>query len=128
VGIVLDLLSGELGLMVGLYSIENNPDHLRSIMLLGAIGMLDNSEDVLEAVMDDLRAVRGRDGLDKSSKQKVDRLLSRIAQLQVSPPSSLSSIQLNDISFREMRTPQQSPPQPYSSSRHSRAHGATYLS
>jgi superkiller protein 3 len=54
-------------------------------MLLGAIGILDNNEDVLEAVMDDLRAVRGREGLDKASRVKADQLLSKIAQLQVAP-------------------------------------------
>ncbi|KAG0633574.1 hypothetical protein HOY80DRAFT_991029 [Tuber brumale] len=62
--------------------IERNPDHLQSIMLLGAIGILDNNEDVLEAVMDDLQAVRGREGLIKASKQQVDSLLTKMAQLQ----------------------------------------------
>ena len=54
-------------------------------MLLGAIGILDNNADVLDAVMDDLRAVRGRDGLGKAERLKVDQLLSKIAQLQVAP-------------------------------------------
>ncbi|CUS14034.1 unnamed protein product [Tuber aestivum] len=62
--------------------IEKNPDHLQSIMLLGAIGILDNNEDVLEAVMDDLQAVRGREGLIKASRQQVDNLLTKMAQLQ----------------------------------------------
>jgi len=53
-------------------------------MLLGAIGVLDNNEDVLEAVMDDLQAFRGREGLVKASKQQVDDLLTKMAQLQVS--------------------------------------------
>ncbi|RPA93643.1 protein prenylyltransferase [Choiromyces venosus 120613-1] len=62
--------------------IEQNPDHLQSIMLLGAIGILDHNEDILEAVIDDLQAVRGREGLNKTSKQKVDNLLTKMAQLQ----------------------------------------------
>ncbi|KAL7276275.1 Superkiller protein 3 [Rhizina undulata] len=61
--------------------IEQHPDHLQSILLLGTIGALDNSE-VVEAVMDDLQAVRGREGLDRATIQDVDYLLSSIAQLQ----------------------------------------------
>lgn len=63
--------------------IERHPDHLQSILLLGTIGVLDNSEDVVDAVLDDLQAVRGREKLDKASREKVDQLLSSIAQLQV---------------------------------------------
>lgn len=64
-------------------------------MLLGAIGILDDNEDVLEAVMDDLQAVQGREGLTKASKQQVDDLLTKMAQLQVSslsPPFHLASL------------------------------------
>jgi len=64
-------------------------------MLLGAIGILDDNEDVLEAVMDDLQAVQGREGLTKASKQQADDLLTKMAQLQVSslsPPFHLDSL------------------------------------
>lgn len=63
--------------------IERNPKHLQSILLLGTIGVLDNSEDVVEAVLDDLQAMRGRDDLDTVARHKVDQLLNSIAQLQV---------------------------------------------
>lgn len=63
--------------------IERHPDHLQSILLLGTIGVLDNNEDVVEAVLDDLQDVRGRENLDTVSRHKVDQLLSSIAQLQV---------------------------------------------
>lgn len=61
--------------------IEANPDHLGSILLLGTIGVLDRSEDVTEAVLDDLRSFRAREGLSRDVKEKIDNLLGAIAQL-----------------------------------------------
>jgi superkiller protein 3 len=63
--------------------IEKHPDHLQSTLLLGAIGVLDNNEDVVDAVMDDLQAVCGDDKIDEASREKVDKLLSLIGQLMV---------------------------------------------
>lgn len=67
--------------------IERHPDHLQSILLLGTIGVIDNNEDVVEAVLDDLQAVRGRENLDTIARHKVDQLLSSIAQIQVRSPT-----------------------------------------
>lgn len=61
--------------------IEASPDHLGSILLLGTIGVLDRSEDVTEAVSDDLRSFRARDGLSRDVREKIDNLLTAIAQL-----------------------------------------------
>lgn len=61
--------------------IESNPDHLGSILLLGTIGVLDKSEDVTEAVLDDLLAFRAKEGLARDVKERIDNLLVAIAQL-----------------------------------------------
>ena len=66
-------------------SIENHPDHLPSMLLLGSIGVLDQNEDILEAVMDDLYSVRGNT-LDITLKDKVDNILNVVAQLQNKDP------------------------------------------
>ena len=68
-----------------LSSIENHPDHLPSMLLLGSIGVLDQNEDILEAIMDDLYSVRGNK-LDISLKDKVDSILNVVAQLQNKNP------------------------------------------
>ncbi|KAI5789864.1 hypothetical protein FPQ18DRAFT_38049 [Pyronema domesticum] len=61
--------------------IETHPEHLGSILLLGTIGVLDASEEVTEAVLDDLRAFRSKPQLTRETKQKIDILLTAIAQL-----------------------------------------------
>ena len=72
-------------LIVHAYSIENHPDHLPSMLLLGSIGVLDHNEAILEAVMDDLYSVRGNN-LEINLKDKVDKLLTVISQLQNKSP------------------------------------------
>lgn len=62
-------------------SIEAHPDHIGSMLLLGAIGVLDNSPEVTDAVVDDLRAFRAREKLPRSVQERIDDLLTAIAQL-----------------------------------------------
>lgn len=69
-------------LTMAILSIENHPDHLPSMLLLGSIGVLDQNEDILEAVMNDLYSVRGNN-LAINLKDKVDNFLTVISQLQV---------------------------------------------
>lgn len=117
--------------------IERHPDHLQSILLLGTIGVLDNNEDVVEAVLDDLQVVRGREGLDRVARHKVDQLLSSIAQLQVRFPTPLPFVftinfyKIPDSNpppiYRVLITPLALLPQPYSSARPLLPHGAISL-
>ncbi|KAF8442581.1 hypothetical protein BGX38DRAFT_1096186 [Terfezia claveryi] len=65
--------------------IENHPDHLHSMLLLGSIGVLDQNEDILEAVMGDLYSVRGNI-LDLALMDKVDNILNVVAHLQNKDP------------------------------------------
>lgn len=61
-------------------SIEAHPDHIGSMLLLGAIGVLDESAEVAEAVVDDLRSFRAKDSLPKIVQERIDDLLTAIAQ------------------------------------------------
>ena len=70
----------------GIGSIENHPDHLPSMLLLGSIGVLDENEDILEAVMDDLYSVRANE-VGMNLKDKVDGLLTVVSGLRVTLPS-----------------------------------------
>lgn len=66
-----------------LVCIGEHKDHLQSILLLSTIGVLDNSGDVVKAVLGDLQVVREKESLDTAARHKVDQLLSSVAQLQV---------------------------------------------
>ncbi|KAF8464080.1 hypothetical protein BDZ91DRAFT_730696 [Kalaharituber pfeilii] len=70
--------------------IENHPDHLPSMLLLGSIGVLDDNEDILEAVMGDLYSVRGRK-LDMGLKDKVDNLLTVVSQFRKKDPIPIAA-------------------------------------
>jgi superkiller protein 3 len=75
-------------------TIEANPEHLGSILLLGTIGVLDKSQDVAEAVLDDLRSFRAKEGLPREVKEKIDNLLTAIAQLSSSETSGLDTVSI----------------------------------
>ncbi|KAK5203875.1 Superkiller protein 3 [Exophiala xenobiotica] len=55
--------------------IENNPQHVDAIALLAAMGLLDYDEDVLEAVQEDLKALRRGDEIGVLDKKKVTKIL-----------------------------------------------------
>lgn len=63
--------------------IKRHTHHLQSILLLSTIKVLDDDEEVAEAVLGDLQALRRRESLNTAARRKVDQLLSSIAQLQV---------------------------------------------
>lgn len=61
--------------------IENHPSHIDAIMLLGAIAVIDNDEDTVEAVNADLHSLRTRDDLDTQQQSRVGQLLTAISIL-----------------------------------------------
>jgi superkiller protein 3 len=65
-------------------SIEKNPGHVQSIVLLGSIAVLDGDDETLEAVADDLKALRTSEAIDEAMKSKVGRILSVAAVLKAS--------------------------------------------
>jgi len=67
------------------FCIENHPDHLASMLLLGSIGVIDQNEDILEAVMHDLYSVRGSE-IEDIVKDKIDMLLNIVTKAQKKDP------------------------------------------
>lgn len=61
--------------------IENNPGHVDAITLLGAIAVIDEDRDTVEAVTTDLHSLRTRDDLNAQQLSKVSQLLTAIAVL-----------------------------------------------
>lgn len=59
--------------------VEKHPGHFGAITLLGAIAVLDNDTDTIEAVSDDLRGLRTRDDLSSQQKLKVAQLMTALA-------------------------------------------------
>lgn len=58
--------------------VENHPDHVQAIALLAVTGLLDNDEDVLEAVEEDLKALRRGDEIGVLDKIEVSKVLAGI--------------------------------------------------
>jgi superkiller protein 3 len=58
--------------------VEQHADHVGAVTLLAVIGLLDDDEDVLEAVEDDLAKMRMSDKLSVAQKMKVAQVLSGI--------------------------------------------------
>ncbi|KAF8476047.1 hypothetical protein BDZ91DRAFT_758562 [Kalaharituber pfeilii] len=70
--------------------IENHLDHLPSMLLLGCIGVLDDNEDILEAVMGELYSICGRK-LDMGFKDEVDNLLTVVSQFRKNDPIPIAA-------------------------------------
>ncbi|KAK6349996.1 Superkiller protein 3 [Orbilia brochopaga] len=56
-------------------SIEKNPDHLLSTMLLGVIGAMEKDEGIIESVVEDLEGVRGDSKRRSEDIKRVNKLL-----------------------------------------------------
>ncbi|KAL8673541.1 MAG: hypothetical protein Q9168_002030 [Polycauliona sp. 1 TL-2023] len=61
--------------------VEKHPTHARTILLLGAISVLQDDWDTVQAVSDDLRGLRTRDDLTSQQQKQLAQLLSAIAIL-----------------------------------------------
>ena len=61
--------------------IENHPGHIEAIILLGAIAVLDDDKDTVEAVTADLQSLRTREDIEEQQQSKVAQLLSVISSL-----------------------------------------------
>ena len=59
--------------------VEKHPGHVGSITLLGAIALLDDDEDTLEAVAADLHTLRVADDVDSQQGGKIEQVLRAIA-------------------------------------------------
>ena len=61
--------------------IENHPNHVQSVLLLGVIALLDNDEDSLEAVTDELLGLRTNASVTSTEQSHVGEVLRAIATL-----------------------------------------------
>ncbi|KAJ5797720.1 uncharacterized protein N7503_007016 [Penicillium pulvis] len=59
--------------------IESHPDHIGAITLLGAIALMDEDKDVIEAVESDLHSMVTRDDIDIHDRAKLLKLLAAIS-------------------------------------------------
>ncbi|KAK3622981.1 Superkiller protein 3 [Elasticomyces elasticus] len=62
--------------------VERHPDHVASVTLLGAIAALDDDETTASAVMDDLLALRLKDGLHLKEQAEVEDLIAALSALR----------------------------------------------
>lgn len=59
--------------------VENHPDHIGAVILLGAIALLDADKDAIEAVESDLHNMITRDDIDIHDRAKLLKLLAAIS-------------------------------------------------
>ncbi|KAI9376278.1 hypothetical protein BJX61DRAFT_417409 [Aspergillus egyptiacus] len=59
--------------------VENHPDHIGAVTLLGAIALLDDDKDVIEAVESDLQNMITRDDIEIHDRARLVKLLSAIS-------------------------------------------------
>jgi superkiller protein 3 len=64
--------------------IEKHPDHVGAVTLLGVIALLDGDNDAIEAVDEDLQAMRLKDELSAHDKMKVAKVLAGVMACSIS--------------------------------------------
>ncbi|GME51107.1 Antiviral protein [Neofusicoccum parvum] len=61
--------------------VADHPDHVGAVVLLGATASLDEDSDTMDAVRDDLQALRTRPDLDTHQLRRIEKVLDAIASL-----------------------------------------------
>lgn len=88
--------------------VENHPDHIGAVSLLGAIGVLDGDKDVLEAVESDLHGMITRDDIDIHDRTKLTKLLAAISSLGLTDSSAdPETRRIGEATAAVMRAPDQ---------------------
>ncbi|EKG16415.1 Tetratricopeptide TPR-1 [Macrophomina phaseolina MS6] len=67
--------------------VGNNPEHVGAVVLLGAMACLDEDGDTMDAVKDDLQALRTRPDLDTQKLRRIEKVLDAIAELSFTSSS-----------------------------------------
>lgn len=62
-------------------TIEQQPDHVRSVLLLGVMALLDRDEDSVEAVVEELQRLRTKDGVTMTEQRQISEVLDGISSL-----------------------------------------------
>lgn len=61
--------------------VEKSPDHVRSVLLLGVIAILDQDEEAVEAVICELEALRTNEQTSSAEQSQIGELLQAVASL-----------------------------------------------
>ncbi|KAI4091777.1 MAG: hypothetical protein LQ344_003881 [Seirophora lacunosa] len=86
--------------------IEKHPGHVGTTILLGAIAVLDDDRDTVDAVVDDLQQLRSRDDLSPQQQRQLAQLLNAITA-QYPADKDGSSAQTSDAATAVMLGPSQ---------------------
>ncbi|RJE19868.1 hypothetical protein PHISCL_07785 [Aspergillus sclerotialis] len=88
--------------------VENHPDHIGAVTLLGAIGVLDGDKDVLDAVESDLHGMITRDDIEIHDRTKLTKLLAAISTLGLTDTSAdPETRRIGEATAAVMRSPDQ---------------------
>lgn len=101
--------------------VENHPGHSGAVILLGAIAVLDDDRDTIEAVTADLEGLQTQDSLTAHEKSKVAGLLTTISALFPGEEGQDASEM-----FRATATTMLAPSQPHGWSQLARLSGESY--
>lgn len=86
--------------------VENYPDHVGAVSLLGAIGVLDGDKDVLDAVQSDLQSMMTRDDIEIHDRTKLVKLLTAISTLGLTDDSAdPETRRMGEVTAAVMRAP-----------------------
>lgn len=73
--------------------VADHPDHVGAVVLLGAMASLDEDKDTMDAVRDDLQALRTRPGLDTRQLRRIEKVLDAIASLSSGDAAVMTEVQ-----------------------------------
>ncbi|KAE8386401.1 hypothetical protein BDV23DRAFT_142251 [Aspergillus alliaceus] len=89
--------------------VENNPEHVGAVTLLGAIAVLDADKDMIEAVESDLQNMITRDDIDIHEQAKLAKLLTAMSALGLTDSSGVpeETRRVGEAAAAVMRSPHQ---------------------
>ncbi|KAF2198577.1 TPR-like protein [Delitschia confertaspora ATCC 74209] len=61
--------------------IENHPEHVGAVVLLGAMAVMDEDTETMDAIKDELSSLRTKDGLDEHLRARIEKVLDAVAAL-----------------------------------------------
>ena len=87
--------------------VEENPDHVGAVTLLGVIALLDDDQDAIEAVEGDLQAMRLGDKLDVHNKGRVVRVLAGVTASAIDRDPGIAEAAIREATKSIMISPGQ---------------------
>jgi len=84
-------------------AVEKYPNHVGSVLLLGAIAVLEEDQTAMEAVREDLRDLRTREDLSSAEKERIERVLGAIAEINATDDNDDGQEEEGVQMFREVQ-------------------------